>query len=233
MVQSVSYVTHFRDCWELAEPDTSDVMKFHHFGHQLLETNCLLLILKMFGLQEVTQTVVSKADSPDNKYFTRHSFGIIVDRVFTSFFRYCLLNYSRNPQPMRPEENMPRPPRVTQKRMITLPNGTKHEEEVEQVTDYSWRNFFATINFAKIMQKLSKGRSHRIWMLVQYKSSVRPLLIIASSLLPFFAVSVWEYNHPMEPSIRLCQKKFLISGILRSLTCPLFHLLACDGVLLT
>lgn len=44
-----------------------DAMKFHHLGQQLLDTNCLLLILKMFGLQEVSMTVVSKADSPENK----------------------------------------------------------------------------------------------------------------------------------------------------------------------
>jgi hypothetical protein len=43
-------------------------MKFHHLGQHLLDTNCLLLILKMFGLQEVTNSVVSKADSPENKY---------------------------------------------------------------------------------------------------------------------------------------------------------------------
>jgi hypothetical protein len=55
----------------------------------------------------------------------------------------------------------------------TLPNGQKSDEEIELLTDFSWRNLFATINFAKIMQKLSKHRSHRIWMLVQYKSSVR------------------------------------------------------------
>ncbi|KAF8076110.1 hypothetical protein FPV67DRAFT_1470388 [Lyophyllum atratum] len=132
----------------------SHVMKFHHLGQHLLDTNCLLLILKMFGLQEVSASVVSKADSPEN-----------------NFFRYCLLNFSRNPQPIRPEDNMPRPARHTVIKTVILPNGEKHEEEVEQVTEYSWRNFFSTINFAKIMQKLSKGRSHRIWMLVQYKSS--------------------------------------------------------------
>lgn len=47
-----------------------DAMKFHHLGQILLDTNCLLLILKMLGLQEISQTVVSKADSPDNKYVT-------------------------------------------------------------------------------------------------------------------------------------------------------------------
>ena len=44
-----------------------DVMKFHHLGQLLLDTNCLLLILKMFGLQEVSASVVSKADSPDHE----------------------------------------------------------------------------------------------------------------------------------------------------------------------
>lgn len=66
-----------------------------------------------------------------------------------------------------------RPSRQTIVRKTTLPNGQKHEEEVDLLTDFSWRNFFSTINFAKIMQKLSKHRSHRIRMLVQYKSSVR------------------------------------------------------------
>lgn len=130
----------------------SHVMKFHHLGQHLLDTNCLLLILKMFGLQEVTNSVVSKADSPEN-----------------NFFRYCLLNLSRNPL-IGPEDEMFRPKQNIIKNSI-LPNGEEREEELELITEYSWRNFFSTINFAKIMQKLSKGRSHRIWMLVQYKSS--------------------------------------------------------------
>lgn len=68
---------------------------------------------------------------------------------------------------------MYRSPKQNVKKVTTLPSGEKREEEMELITEYSWRNFFSTINFAKIMQKLSKGRSHRIWMLVQYKSSVQ------------------------------------------------------------
>lgn len=60
-----------RTCVCPAEWETDDwpvdVMKFHHLGQILLDTNCLLLILKMFGLQEVAHTVVSKADAPDFK----------------------------------------------------------------------------------------------------------------------------------------------------------------------
>ncbi|KAJ6599344.1 hypothetical protein DFH09DRAFT_1130790 [Mycena vulgaris] len=132
----------------------SHIMKFHHLGQHLLDTNCLLLILKMFSLQDLAAIVVSKADSPDN-----------------NFFRYCMLRFAQNPQPMLPAESQVRPPRHTVVKTRILPNGEKHEEEVDMVTDFSWRNFFSTINFAKIMQKLSKNRSHRIWMLIQYKSS--------------------------------------------------------------
>lgn len=145
-------------------------MKFHHLGQHLLDTNCLLLILKMFGLQEVANSVVSKADSPQNKFGLFFASNILFNSL-RSFFKYCLLNLSKNPQYVRPEEEMSKPNKQIIRKVTVLPNGEKHEEEIEMIAEYSWRNFFSTINFAKIMQKLSKGRSHRIWMLVQYKSS--------------------------------------------------------------
>ncbi|KAH8105930.1 N1221-domain-containing protein [Cristinia sonorae] len=133
----------------------SHVMKFHHLGQILLDTNCLLLILKMFGLQEVSTTVVSKADAPEE-----------------NFFRYCQRHFAQSGHSNGPEDDMLNVPRQTSIiRTTVLPNGEKHEEDVDLLTDFSWRNFFSTINFAKIMQKLSKHRSHRIRMLVQYKSS--------------------------------------------------------------
>ena len=92
-----------------------------------------------------------------------------------SFFRYCVLHFAKNPHAPRPEDDMIKAPRQAVTRTLVLPNGEKREEEVDLLTEFSWRNFFATINFAKIMQKLSKHRSHRIRMLVQYKSSVSHL----------------------------------------------------------
>lgn len=46
------------------------------------------------------------------------------------------------------------------------------DDEVELITDYSWRNFFSVINFVHILQKLTKRKTHRVLLLVQYKSSV-------------------------------------------------------------
>lgn len=45
-----------------------DVLKFHYFGQLLLDSNCLLLALKMFGFAEVSATVQTKHESEDFKY---------------------------------------------------------------------------------------------------------------------------------------------------------------------
>ena len=131
--------------------------------------------MKMFGMQDVATTVVARHEAPDHKYVPLPS-SLSFVLTLRSFFRFCLINLSKNPQPQRgPPANddyMSISPRRTVTRTTTLPNGNTHEEEIDMLTEFSWRNFFATINFAKIMQKLSKNRAHRIRMLVQYKSTV-------------------------------------------------------------
>lgn len=41
----------------------------------------------------------------------------------------------------------------------------------DPITDFSWRNFYSSINFLRIMQKICKDKAHRNLLLVQYKSS--------------------------------------------------------------
>lgn len=94
----------------------------------------------------------------------------LTDACGPSFFRYCAMHGADHQQESRPEDQL----------LEALPasgrsakSGSNDEEEVELITDYSWRNFFAVINFVHILQKLTKRRVHRILLLVQYKSSVR------------------------------------------------------------
>ena len=96
---------------------------------------------------------------------------------FFSFFHYCQ-RLSKYPQDQRMDDRMPKySPPVTR---TVKKQGSKGEEEIELISDFSWRNFFSSINFVRIMQKLSKHRSHRIWLLVQYKSSVSIPAIISN-----------------------------------------------------
>lgn len=44
-----------------------DIMKFHHLGQLLLDSNCILLVLKMFGMQEVSNVIVAKNEIPGLK----------------------------------------------------------------------------------------------------------------------------------------------------------------------
>ena len=60
-----------------------------------------------------------------------------------------MLNFAKNPPVSRPEDEMIKASRQTVMRTIILPNGEKREEEVELLTEFSWRNFFATINFVR------------------------------------------------------------------------------------
>jgi hypothetical protein len=45
------------------------------------------------------------------------------------------------------------------------------EQPSEPITEFSWRNFFSSINFLRVMQKICKNKAHRNLLLVQYKSS--------------------------------------------------------------
>ena len=94
------------------------------------------------------------------------------DSILFSFFRYCFLHFAPNALSNRPEDAMLSAPR----RHPAPP--TSEGDDIEYITDFSWRNFFTTISFVKVMQKLTKGRSFRIGMLVGYKSSVRTFGIL-------------------------------------------------------
>jgi hypothetical protein len=44
-----------------------DVLKFQHLSTLLIDSNCLLLVLKMFGLQELLSLIQSKHEKEDWK----------------------------------------------------------------------------------------------------------------------------------------------------------------------
>ncbi|BEJ14883.1 hypothetical protein CspHIS471_0406500 [Cutaneotrichosporon sp. HIS471] len=129
----------------------SHILKFHHLTSLLLDSNCLVLVLKIFNLQEISQMVQSKNEMPE-----------------CAFFRYLHLHGSGENKPLDEILEILKPPNNTNKpETVVEENG----EEVELVHDYSWRNFFAAINLVKILQKITKHRTHRILLMCQYKSS--------------------------------------------------------------
>ncbi|CEH11967.1 Uncharacterized conserved protein [Ceraceosorus bombacis] len=142
---------------------TSHAMKFHYFSQLLVDSNSLLLILKMFGLQETANTVRAINEAPNFK-----------------FFKYCELYCGKEERLHQPEDTYPDPlygvgaaGRTTNS--PPPPGGIAalplRGDEVELMREYSFRNFSCAVNFLRVLQKLTKRKTHRVLMMVQYKSS--------------------------------------------------------------
>ncbi|GAA5892539.1 hypothetical protein JCM6882_005642 [Rhodosporidiobolus microsporus] len=188
----------------------SHVMKFHYFSQLLVDSNCLLLILKMFGLQEVSTLVRIKHDRPDY-----------------NFFKFCHDHINPSVSSPRPEDALlALPPPGARP---TSPSGAASAagdssgssngnnsastsspvgggpggggaagDDIELVSDYSWRNFFSTINFVHILQKLTKRKTHRVLLMVQYKSSaiLKRILKVSHPTLQLYVLKVIKSQVP-------------------------------------
>ncbi|BGP36956.1 Factor arrest protein 11 [Rhodotorula kratochvilovae] len=178
---------------------TSHVMKFHYFSQLLVDSNCLLLILKMFGMQEVSTLVRVKHDRPEH-----------------NFFKFCHDHMNPSSVSPRPEDAVlsAPPPGARPGSAGSSPASTSAcasapssagarstswgDDEVELVSDYSWRNFFSTINFVHILQKLTKRKTHRILLMVQYKSSaiLKRILKVSHPTLQLYVLKVIKSQVP-------------------------------------
>ncbi|KAI3617311.1 hypothetical protein CBS9595_003220 [Malassezia furfur] len=136
----------------------SHVLKFEYVAQVMLDSNILLLILKIFGLQEVSQFVRWRSEV--------EAFGMLA---------YCR-RMRRGAPPTTPQallaashlcvgdvwDAFPNdPPRLTH--AVRGPDGTS--------AAYSWRNFATTMHLTRILHKVCKHKVHRILLLVQYKSA--------------------------------------------------------------
>ncbi|KAK0530344.1 Factor arrest protein 11 [Tilletia horrida] len=192
----------------------SHVMKFHLLSQLLVDSNCLLLILKMFGLQEAVNTVKTRNEVE-----------------MYNFFNYCYSNGGREPRMSLPPDAIERQRAAAAAAAAAAqgrangsdnghgggpngmggahlggrdspgPNGpitVVDGEDVEIVSEYSWRNFFSIINFMRIIQKLTKRRVHRILLMTQYKSSaiLKRMLKVQHPALHLYTLKVLKSQVP-------------------------------------
>ncbi|KAI8339058.1 hypothetical protein BC941DRAFT_469236 [Chlamydoabsidia padenii] len=113
----------------------SHVLKFEYFSQLLVDSGCMLLILKIFGLQEIGVLTSTKTDMDSYSLFQQIASLQSNGSVYSS-------------PPASPLSS--------------------HSNESHYTNE---RNIFWIINLLRTLQKLSKGKMHRIMLLVQYKSS--------------------------------------------------------------
>ncbi|TVY81591.1 Factor arrest protein, partial [Lachnellula suecica] len=164
----------------------SNILKFEYLTQLLLDSNYLPLVLKLYAHQEMDKVVVSKTDREDMSFF---SFCNINSKN-------APIALELEPEEESEDDAAP-PPIKTRRELLVaeaddkLPalafqegqlagkrDATETEEPAsiseqpsEPITDFCWRNFFSSINFLRVMQKICKNKAHRNLLLVQYKSS--------------------------------------------------------------
>ncbi|KZF21395.1 N1221-domain-containing protein [Xylona heveae TC161] len=183
----------------------SHILKFEYLTQLLLDSNYLPLILKLFAHQEIERTVDNKNDQDE-----------------LGFFHFCRLHAGRKDSATSGEEQevkdeiYPIPPVIRLRRnqfsdfsnpAELLPSRPPEVDELgyptsdlpaEPITNYSWRNFFSSINYLRIMQKICKDKAHRNLLLVQYKSStiLRKALKVPQHHLRLYTLKLFKNQVP-------------------------------------
>lgn len=88
--------------------------------------------------------------------------------------------------------SLPQPPEVDE---LGFPTS---ELPSEPITTFSWRSFFTSINYMRIMQKICKHKAHRNLMLVSYKSSqfLRKSLKVPQPQLRLYTLKLFKNQVP-------------------------------------
>ncbi|KAI9669840.1 MAG: Factor arrest protein 11 [Caeruleum heppii] len=159
-----------------------DILKYEYLTQLLLDSNYLPLILKLFAHEEIDKVVDS-----------------VTDRDGLGFFSLCRTLSGHEPalsgSPQSSDDEACPPPvvKLARTELKVGPSSPANssdtnnahrqppevdelgypatEQPMEPITSFSWRNFFSSINYLRIMQKICKKKAHRNLLLVQYKSS--------------------------------------------------------------
>ncbi|KAF2734005.1 hypothetical protein EJ04DRAFT_577191 [Polyplosphaeria fusca] len=166
---------------------TSHILKFEYITQLLVDSSYVPLILKLFQLQEIEKVVNFKCEQEELNFFyfcrTHSKTGVEEEERAQNRSDGDSDSDDAVPPPIRLHRDedissnaesetepsartqVPQPPEVDE---LGFPT---NEIPKEPITDFSWRAFFTSINYLRIMQKICKNKAHRNLMLVSYKSS--------------------------------------------------------------
>ncbi|RCI04110.1 Factor arrest protein 11 [Rhizopus stolonifer] len=154
----------------------SHVLKFEYLSQVLVDSGCMLLILKLLGLQEVALLASKKTDDQTQ-----------------CFFEYMLEK-----------------------------EGSFEEESTKEEFYTNKRNLFWSINLLRVLQMLTKRKTHRISLLVQYKSSaiLKRLLKVGHPVMDLYVLKNLKNQIPlMGRKWRSTNMKTISSIYAHCLTC--------------
>jgi Domain of unknown function (DUF3402) len=169
----------------------------------LLDASFLPFIMKYFN-------VLDPEKAMDNR----------VDREELGFFHFCKITSKNNDvQPADPEsEDDCAPPPIKRQRDLPVEQDPIEMTEMNAAlpeflendagdlcTVYSSRNFFSTINYLKVLRKITKGKAHRNLMMVNYKSAPIIKKVLFKAPQPLLRLLCLKL---MKPQFPFCGRKW-------------------------
>lgn len=219
----------------------SHVLKFEYMTQLLLDSNYLPLVLKLFAHSEVDRVVDCNAERLEFSFFhfcNTHSKRAALEAETAEVPAEVPDNDSEDdaapPSIKLRRENKDSAPTEHRLPALAFDDGPKlaadgipeidelgnpiGELSAEPKTDYSWRNFFSSINYLRIMQKICKNKAHRNLLLVQYKSSniLKKALKIPQHELRLYTLKLFKNQVPY------CGRKWR-QGNMRVITAVYLH----------
>ncbi|KAK4147186.1 uncharacterized protein C8A04DRAFT_24984 [Dichotomopilus funicola] len=185
----------------------SHVLKFEYVTQLLLDLNYLPMALKIFAMYDVQQVVESRTDRLEHSffYFCGSRAGAIppqhaVPNPTATEFEEDVSDDDDDaddalPPPIKRRRSPPSDSLAAAAAALGYPITAL---PTEPITDFSRRNFFALINYLRIMQKVCKHRAHRNLLMVQYKSSniLRKSLKVPQHQLRLYTLKLFKNQVP-------------------------------------
>lgn len=188
----------------------SHILQYEYMTQLLLDSNYVPLILKLWQTQEIGRACHYKLDRDD-----------------LNFFHYCQ-EHSRQGVPHanangdEDSDDEAAPPPIRRKRDSELEPAlspgssppaeptTQHPPELDElgyptsplpahpITAFSWRNVFTSINYLRVLQKITRRKTHRALLLVSYKSSthLKKTLKIPVQELRYYTLKLFKSQVP-------------------------------------
>lgn len=187
----------------------SHILQYEYLTQLLLDSNYVPLILKLWQTQDIGRAC-----------------HVRLEREELNFFHFCQEN-SRQGLP-RPQEHdkaarqdsddeaLPPPIKLKRESVedplspTSSPPDFNHPPEVDElgypstslpsspITSYSYRNMFSAINYLRVLQKVTRRKTHRALLLVSYKSSnhLKKSLKVPVRLLRYYTLKLFKSQVP-------------------------------------
>ena len=205
----------------------SHILQYEFFSQLLLDSNFMPVALKLWQMEDVGRACHFKVEKIEKEFFywCREDSGRLAkaekDKVAADSENAKEKKDEGGDEAIESEDEA-LPPPIKLKRdtpegqpeevdnNLLSPTEFSHPPEVDElgypstplpsspIKNYSWRNIFSHINYLRILQKITRRKTHRSLMLVQYKSSnhLKKTLRTPVYLLRYYTLKLFKSQVP-------------------------------------